>query len=129
MRRWWIVRGDEEVFGEGAADALGVEEVEEFGWSASSGRRGSRRSSGSPGSGRRRGRGGGAVVEGDPQFLADAFVPEFGEGFGELDADAVEVEVFGVVAFFAEGVFVGGHVGADGDAGEGDVSKFLSSEF
>ena len=33
----------------------------------------------------------------DAEFLADALVPEFGEGFGRFDAHAVQVQVFGVV--------------------------------
>ncbi len=62
----------------------------------------------------------GCVVDGDAEFLADALVPHFGESFGHLDADAVHVEVFGVVAGFAEGVFVEADVRAHGDALEGD---------
>ena len=44
----------------------------------------------------------GAVGEGE--FGSDAGVPVFGEGFGELDADAVEFEVFAVVVVFEEDV-------------------------
>jgi len=64
--------------------------------------------------------GGGAVIEGDAQFLADAFVPEFGEGFGELDAGCRACRGIRCSRLFRGGRFRRGHVGADGDAGEGD---------
>ena len=37
------------------------------------------------------------VVAGDAQLFAHALVPEFGERFGRLDREAVEVQIVGVV--------------------------------
>ena len=112
--------GDEEGLGETAVDTFRVEEGEEFylvfevgaggvakGVAAALVAAGEEFADG------------GRIVDCDAEFLANAFVPEFGEGFGELDAHAVEIKVFGVIAFFAEGVFIGGEEWADGDAGEG----------
>ena len=38
----------------------------------------------------------------EAEFLAHAFVPEFGQGFGGFDAEAVEVEIILIFVLLAE---------------------------
>lgn len=94
---------DLEVFGESAADAFGLEEAEEFFLVGHVG-------AGGVAEGVARAlvvlgkefAHVGGVFVGDVEFLADAFVPEFGECFGGLDGEAVEVEVLGVLVGLEE---------------------------
>jgi len=61
-----------------------------------------------------------AVFAGDAQLFAHLLVQVFGQGLGSLDAEAVQVEVFGVLSGFEQPLRLYRCLGANGDQRQAD---------
>ena len=64
------------------------------------------------------------VFAGVAQFLADTFVPEFGQGLGGFYTQAMQVEIFGVLSGLEQALGFYRCPGAHGDQGQPDDVHF-----